>query len=101
MPRRRSLPRGSYIASNGYLKIKVGRQHPDADGNGYVYAHLLVWLNAGGRRPKPHELIDHIDEDKLNNLPTNLRLKTRSWHSRHHVATQRRDRAGKFARRAA
>lgn len=101
MPRKRTLPRGSYVASNGYLKIKVGCKHPDADCHGYVYAHLLVWLNAGGRRPRRNELIDHIDTDRLNNLPSNLRLKTRSWHSKHHVRTQPRDRAGKFAPRAA
>lgn len=101
MPRKRALPRGSFIASNGYIKIKVGRRHPHADRDGYAYLHLIVWLASGGRMPKRNELIDHKDQDKLNNLPTNLRLKTRSWHSSHHASQQRRDRSGKFARRAA
>lgn len=38
-----------------------------------------------GRKLRPGEVVDHIDEDKTNNNPANLRAVERSEHSRQHA----------------
>lgn len=38
---------GKIISSHGYVKVRVGSEHPLADPNGYAYEHLLVWVSAG------------------------------------------------------
>lgn len=37
-----------------------------------------------GRKLLPHEVADHLDENKENNAPTNLDAKTRSAHTSMH-----------------
>lgn len=62
---RRAPRRGNLgcINSQGYLRVKIGRQ---------VYlAHRLVWKIYTGNEPPP--MIDHIDGDPLNNRISNLR----------------------------
>lgn len=84
------------ISSHGYVKIRVGRDHPRADPNGYAYEHLLVWLTAGRRPPGPHELIHHQNENKTDNRLSNLQLITRSGHAEHHSAERERGEDGRF-----
>ena len=74
------------ISSDGYIKVRVGREHPLADPNGYAYEHLLVWVSAGNSLPGPDELIHHKDEDKQHNVIGNLELKKRSRHNAEHNA---------------
>jgi len=38
---------GKIVSSGGYPKIRVGKEHPLADPNGYAYEHLLVWVSGG------------------------------------------------------
>src|SRR5690242_12453175 len=71
---------GKIISSEGYVKVRVGRDHPLADPNGYAYEHLIVWLSAGNSAPKDHELIHHKNENKQDNRIGNLEIKTRSSH---------------------
>jgi len=74
------------IGSNGYVKLRVGREHPLADPNGYAYEHLVVWVSAGNPRPAPGWLIHHKDEIKTNNRLSNFELKRRSRHSVEHMS---------------
>jgi HNH endonuclease len=87
------------LSSHGYVKIRVGRGHPLADSKGYAYEHLVVWLAAGRPKPKASELLHHRNENKQDNRLQNLRLVTRSWHSKHHVQLQARRADGTFVRR--
>lgn len=85
------------IATEGYVRVRVGHGHPLAHADGYAYAHDVVWAAAGRRAPEPHELIHHVSGDKTDNRLDNLEIVTRADHSRMHAATQPRVR-GRFAR---
>ena len=37
---------------HGYIKVRVGTEHPLADPNGYAYEHLVVRCAAGNARPE-------------------------------------------------
>lgn len=37
---------GGSVAHNGYVKTRVGKDHPLADANGYAYEHHVVWCAA-------------------------------------------------------
>ena len=74
------------ICEEGYVKIRVGVDHPLADPNGYAYEHLVVWVSAGNPPPGPGQLIHHNDEDRQNNRISNLELKSRSRHNAEHNA---------------
>jgi hypothetical protein len=82
-------------ASTGYVKIRVGRDHPLADPNGYAYEHLVVWCAAGRPPPGPGELLHHANEDKTDNRLRNLERKTRSDHGAEHIAGRKRDLRGR------
>jgi len=88
-PQHRWKPGGS-VASNGYVKIRVGRGHPLADPNGYAYEHLVVWMAAGKQRPAKGEIIHHRNGDKTDNRIGNLQLMTRAAHNTEHLAREKR-----------
>ncbi len=77
---------GGSVASNGYVKIRVGKGHPLADPNGYAYEHLVVWMAAGNQRPRKGEIIHHKNDDKTDNRIDNLQVMTRAEHNRLHNA---------------
>lgn len=79
------------ISSHGYIKIRVGIEHPLADPNGYAYEHLLVWASAGRRLPETDELLHHIDDDRQNNRLGNLELLKRCDHNALHLQSRERD----------
>lgn len=79
------------LSDHGYVKVRVGKEHPLADPNGYAYEHLLVWVAAGNPRPPRGFTLHHKDEVKANNRISNLELKKRADHSRDHVAERIRD----------
>lgn len=66
---------GRSLASNGYILIRVGIEHLDADVRGYAYEHRLVAQKKIGRRLRDGELVHHKDENKQNNNPDNLDVK--------------------------
>lgn len=84
------------ISEHGYVKLRVGKDHPLADICGYAYEHSIVWAAAGRPAPMSSESIHHKDEDKTNNRIENLELKTRSDHAAHHDAIRGRDAEGRF-----
>lgn len=85
------------IATEGYVRVRVGHGHPLAHADGYAYAHDVTWAAAGRAMPETHELLHHINEDKTDNRIENLEIVTRAEHSRMHAAKQARAR-GRFAR---
>lgn len=92
---------GRIIASNGYVLIRVGRDHPLADARGYAYEHLVVWCAAGNPPPPSGFLIHHRDDNRQHNWYGNLELKPRPRHSADHAAQMPRHPDGRFKRRAA
>jgi hypothetical protein len=65
---------GTYIEpEKGYRMVRRPSHHR-ARQNGYVLEHLLVAENVLGRRLRRGEEVHHIDGDKLNNHPSNLKV---------------------------
>lgn len=81
---------GSRLGSNGYVKVRVGKDHPLADPNGWAYEHLVVWCAAGNPRPARGEVLHHINEDKTDNRIGNLSFMKRGAHNAAHLADARR-----------
>lgn len=88
--------RSGPVASNGYVKVRVGKGHPLADPNGYAYEHLVVWVSAGNNRPTRGHVIHHKNEDKTDNRIENLELMTRAQHNSLHNGDKKRDGDGRF-----
>ena len=81
---------GRVIASNGYVLIKVGVEHPLADVRGYAYEHRLVATKVLGRALRKGEIVHHRDGDKTNNAPTNLEIcESIATHSAEHRTVER------------
>jgi hypothetical protein len=83
-------------AQQGYIKVRVGRNHPLADPNGYAYEHLLVWCAAGNARPPVGYILHHRNGIKEDNRLDNLELLTRAEHNRLHNLERGRDASGRF-----
>jgi hypothetical protein len=77
---------GGVIIQEGYRYLLLPR-HPRAKSKkGYVAEHVLVMEAVLGRFLKPHEIVHHVDENKLNNKIGNLRLfKSRQEHLNYHA----------------
>lgn len=76
---------GRSVASNGYVLVRVGKDHHLADVRGYAYEHRLVAEQKVGRRLRSGEIPHHIDGNKQNNAPENLRVvRSRSVHMQLH-----------------
>lgn len=72
------------VSSHGYIKVRVGREHPLADPNGYAYEHLLVWVQAGNPRPGKNMVLHHKNHDKKDNRIENLQIASRTEHAAEH-----------------
>lgn len=85
---------GRSIASNGYVLIRVGKDHHLADVRGYAYEHRLVAEQKLGRRLTKDEITHHINGVKTDNRPENIEIvESRLAHGvRHRSARSRRQR---------
>lgn len=78
---------------NGYI-FEFAPDHVLANGWGWVAQHRLVGEDIVGRQlvvskdPGKREEVHHIDENRLNNHPTNLRVLTSREHRRIHSRQQ-------------
>jgi DNA-binding NtrC family response regulator len=74
---------------SGYILI-LKPSHPRADKSGYVPEHTLVMEQMLGRLLKPDEVVHHINGNKSNNQPENLRLMTAFQHKQLHSSLDRK-----------
>jgi hypothetical protein len=81
------------VDDQGYVKMRVGLDHPLADPNGYAFEHAFVWMAAYGPMPDGY-IIHHRDANKANNQLDNLELLTRAEHNQKHAPD--RDKTGRF-----
>ena len=75
---------GRSIASNGYVLIRVGRDHHLADVRGYAYEHRVVAEEKLGRRLEPGEQVHHINGDRADSRPENLEVMSQPEHAVEH-----------------
>lgn len=71
-----SYKRGYFINENGYKKVRV-------DGK-YKYEHRYLVEQTLDRKLRPTEDVHHINGDKLDNRIENLKVLTKSEHTRLH-----------------
>lgn len=91
---------GRMLSDDGYVKVRVGAEHPLADPNGYAYEHLVVWCASGRARPGEGETLHHRNEDKTDNRIGNLELLTRGEHNSLHIQERGRRENGQFEKDA-
>jgi len=80
---------GRTVASNGYVLLRVGVGHHLANVTGYAYEHRIVAEEKLGRRLLSGEMIHHIDGNKENNDPSNIKVVTATQHRAEHRTRQR------------
>jgi len=77
-------PTGIQVSKQGYLKVRVGKDHPLADPCGFAYLHTLVWVAAGKPRPERKNELHHKNTDKHDNRLENLECNTKRKHHQIH-----------------
>lgn len=80
---------GRSVASNGYVLIRVGADHPLADVRGYAYEHRLIAFAKLGRLLRDDEVVHHRDGNKQNNAWDNLEILTHHQHRVEHRGEER------------
>lgn len=80
---------GRHVDRGGYVLV-YAPDHPHAGSNGCVREHRLVMEKMLGRYLEPGESVHHIDRNRKNNDPSNLRLfSSHAEHMKHHVDEDR------------
>lgn len=76
--------------SNGYYYVCTDPPHPYGEVRGdrkkkYIYLHRALLEQKLGRYLENHEQAHHIDDNKENNIPSNLELKELGDHQKEHA----------------
>ncbi len=80
---------GRYIDGQGYVRL-FDPSNPRAYAAGYVFEHIVVLEAALGRQMLPGEVCHHIDGNRSNNQPLNLRVfPSTGAHSAFHAAKRK------------
>jgi len=88
--------KGGIIKHDGYI-LEYCPSHPcSVPYKGYMPQHRLVMERLLGRYLGNNEIIHHINGDKADNRPENLKITDISEHIKHHKATAKRDKLGRF-----
>ncbi|MFD1902501.1 HNH endonuclease [Enterococcus termitis] len=78
------------------LKIPT---HPNAQSNGYVFEHRVIFESIVGFYLDPEIVIHHINEDKQDNRFANLQMMDKSEHTiLHHKGAKRSEETKKEIR---
>ena len=64
---------GNTFDKSGYALVRAPR-HPHCNIGGYIREHRLVMEQVIGRYLLPNEVVTHLDGNKANNRPANLKL---------------------------
>ncbi|WP_052946567.1 HNH endonuclease signature motif containing protein [Enterobacter hormaechei] len=71
--KKNNRPAGT-VLPNGYCQVRI------PGGTWFVYTHRLVWMLDNDKEiPEGNYQVDHIDHDRTNNKPENLRLIHQYW----------------------
>jgi HNH endonuclease len=94
--------RGASLGIKAFY-ISEGRTYVMArkGGGGVLYSRVLMW-NHIGRKPRPDEIIHHINEDPTDDRIENLQIVTRAGHINLHrasIAPSQREGSRKLRRR--
>lgn len=98
---------GRIISSHGYVKVRVGDEHPLADPNGYAYEHILVVLTSNTpdalllAQHHGDWVVHHKNGNKTDNRIDNLQVISRAEHNALHNAERERSERGRFVEQAA
>jgi len=88
--------KGRVISDRGYVRIRLGIDHPLADASGWAYEHLIVWCTAGNKRPASGATLHHVNGDRIDNRLENLVTMSASEHARQHATARARNQRGQF-----
>jgi hypothetical protein len=75
---------GEYIDPDGYKRV-YDPTHPNTDSRGYVKEHVKVMVEYLGRPMKKGEHIHHINQNRLDNRISNMKVVSISEHMRIHM----------------
>lgn len=74
----------SVCKGGGYMYARTEPLHPKANTKGLYPLHRVLAENNLGRLLLPGEIVHHVDHNKSNNDPSNLKVVLNPEHSRHH-----------------
>jgi hypothetical protein len=76
------MARGESLKPSGYIEITRGEHNGRSQ-------HRVVAEKMIGRKLSPDEVVHHKDNNRANNIPSNLEVMTRSEHTSLHRQEQR------------